>query len=74
MTDARNTGSEVSVALTDAKLDTVNGAGVGEKILGIALTTGGVLTTAAGVVTRRWGLASRGCNMLVDGIGHTKAS
>jgi hypothetical protein len=74
MTDVRNTGSEASVALTDAELDTFNGAGVGEKILGIALTTGGVLTTAAGVVTRQWGLASRGCNMLVDGIGHIEAS
>lgn len=74
MTDARNTGSEVSVAMTDAKLDTVNGAGVGEKNLGIAQTTGGVLTAAAGAVTRRWGLASRGCNMFVDGIGHTEAS
>lgn len=65
---------ETSAALTDAELESVSGAGVGEKILGITLTTGGVLTTAAGVMTRQWGLATRGCNMLVDGIGHIEAS
>ena len=44
------------------------------KILGIAITTGGALTTVAGVATRQWGLASRGCNMIVDGIGHLEAA
>ena len=73
-TNAFDTAHDTSVALTDAELDTVAGAGVGQKVLGIALTTGGALTTVAGVLTRQWGLASRGCNMLVDGIGHLEAA
>lgn len=40
----------------------------------MTLTTGGALTTAASVLTRQWGLASRGCNMLVDGVGHLEAA
>lgn len=66
--------SETSVALSDAELDAVAGGGLGMKILGIAITTGGALTTVAGVATRQWGLASRGCNMIVDGIGHLEAA
>ena len=73
-TNAFDTARDTSIALTDDELDTVAGAGIGQKILGIALTTGGVLTTATGVVTRQWGLASCGCNMLVDGIGHLEAA
>ena len=73
-TNAFDTARDTSITLTDDELDTVAGAGIGQKILGIALTTGGVLTTATGVVTRQWGLASRGCNMLVDGIGHLEAA
>lgn len=74
MTSNDATARDTSIALTDAELDTVTGAGLGQKVLGIALTTGGALTTAAGVLTRQWGLASRGCNMLVDGIGHLEAA
>ena len=76
MTDiaAVDTARNLSLALNDAELELVAGAGVGEKILGITLTTGGVLTPAAGVLTRQWGLAGRGCNMLVDGIGHLQSA
>lgn len=66
--------SLTTIALTDAELDPVAGAGIGQKVLGMALTTGGALTTAASVLTRQWGLASRGCNMLVDGVGHLEAA
>lgn len=76
MTDSHacDTARNTSVALTDAELDTVAGAGLGQKVLGVALTTGGVLTTAAGVMTRQWGLAGRGTDMLIDGIGHLEAA
>lgn len=71
---AFDTARDTSVALTDTDLEGVAGAGLGQKVFGIALTTAGVLTTAAGVVGRQWGVASRGTNMILDGIGHIEAA
>ena len=73
-TQAFDTARETSIALTDAELDAVNGAGLGQKIFGIALTTAGVVTTVAGVAGRQFGVASRGTNMILDGIGHIEAA
>lgn len=72
--NAFNAACDSSVALTDAELDNVNGAGLGQKIFGIALTTAGALTTVAGVAARQWGVAGRGTNMMLDGIGHIEAA
>ncbi len=72
--NAFDTARDTSIALTDAELDCVSGAGLGQKIFGIALTTAGVLTTVAGVAGRQWGVAGRGTNMILDGIGHIEAA
>lgn len=63
-----------SIALTDAELDNVAGAGLDQTIFGIALTAAGVLTTVAGVAGRQFGVASRGTSMILDGIGHIEAA
>ncbi|MBA4221954.1 MAG: hypothetical protein C0458_14615 [Methylobacterium sp.] len=59
--NALDTARDTRVALTDAEFDGVSGAGLGQTIFGIALTTAGVPTTVAGV-------AGRATNMIVDGI------
>ncbi|MGO4403405.1 hypothetical protein AB4Z10_03965 [Bosea sp. RAF48] len=67
--------TEPSVALTDAELDTVAGAGIASQTAkGVGLIVGGVFVTVTGAAIRNDGVAGHGRDMLVEGIGQLTAA